>query len=150
MTALVKRRRSAVAADRRHDGVVALLAEVLDGTTNLRGAACVDHPKLFDIDVPHAEVGHAAAQSRWDAVKATCQRCPVRGECWQWSADLRRSARRPTGPLATTDASPWKGTGRPRRRAQERIEAPEPPWSVPKRSRGARARIRPSINRRRR
>lgn len=151
VTAPAKRRRSAVTADRRrHDGVVALLAEVLDGTTNLRGAACAEHPKLFDLDVPHAEVGHTSPRERWSAVKATCQRCPVRGECWQWATGLRNSTRRPAGPLATTDASPWKGTGRPRRRAQERIEAPETPRNAPKRSRGARARIRPSINRRRR
>lgn len=203
MTAATPRHRAATLD--RHDGPVALAAEILGGSADLRGAACADYARLFDVDVPAADLGHADERERWSAVQRVCRSCPVRGQCWSWATRLPGN-RKPSGPTAASVNSPFNRgpaaaevtpasaditpavtetcTGkdclrpvlarglclahyrryrrnpdqprdhllRPLRRSPHAPKEPQPEPGphprTPQRSRGARSRIRPSINRR--
>lgn len=87
-----------------------LMVAILRGSADLRGAACVGHARLFDIDVRASEVGHADETHRWAAVAAICQTCPVRGRCWEW-ASVQPSTRF-SGPAAATSGNPFLPRGR--------------------------------------
>ncbi len=130
----------------RHDGPVALAAAILEGSANLAGAACTATPRLFDPDVKAADLGHPDEGTRWAAVTRVCRSCPARGRCWQWSQDMA-AARRPAGPTAASVANPFR-----MRRRTSVVVPPTTPPATPesRRRRGARARVRPSIHRRRR
>lgn len=104
MTAPAKRRPISPAG--AHDGPVALAAAILEGSADLHGAACTDHPRLFDPDVHAADLGHASESERWDQVQGVCVSCPARARCWAWADGLSHH-RRPLGPLATTMANPF-------------------------------------------
>ncbi|GAA1480622.1 hypothetical protein GCM10009624_10620 [Gordonia sinesedis] len=194
---MTARRHGSLTMDRRrHDGPVALMAEILEGTADLRGAACTARPRLFDPDVEHSEVGHTSAADRWREVRRICQSCPARAACWAWATRAPHT-RAPLGPTAASVNSPFRrvpdratsavgnvcegmecdrpcfamglcnahysryvrNPDQPRDRllrplaAQRRTypdqePAPAPPRSTAKR--GARSRIKPSINRSRR
>ena len=60
-------------------GFVELLAEILRGTADLRGAACQGKPHLFDVERQTPET--------FEAATSLCRRCPVRAKCWQWSIE---------------------------------------------------------------
>lgn len=118
---------------RRFDGPVALAAEILRGTADLRGAACTSEPKLYDPDVQASELGLTDVE-RWEAVKAICVGCPARGRCWEWASGLN-GHRRPRGPLADVQSDPFAGVRRwDRRRAgiPDPDPEPRPPKPEPK------------------
>lgn len=104
MTAPAKRR--PISRADTHDGPVALAAAILEGSADLRGAACTAHPRLYDPDVRAAGLGYASEAERWDEVQATCISCPARGRCWAWAAELS-ATRKPAGPLAATMSNPF-------------------------------------------
>ena len=123
-------RKSAMTLDRRrHDGVVALMATMLEGTTDLRGAACTANPHLFDPDVPAETLGLTDIE-RWRAVQATCIGCPARAACWDWATSVGNHGR-PRGPLADSMNDPFASSRRwERRRAASDPEAEEPAPTV--------------------
>lgn len=143
---------------RGKQGPVDLVAALLTGSADLRGAACAGMGRLFDPDVAHAELGYPDQIARERAISATCVGCPVRAECWAWASRL--PSLRVTGPTAASSSVGLvmraRKPGRPRaeapyrpRRPAAELPAPEIPRPGPARRRGARSRITPSINRRR-
>lgn len=138
MTAPTKRR----PMPRRYDGPVALAAEILRGTANLRGAACTAQPRLYDPDVSAEELGLTDAE-RWGRVKATCVQCPARGRCWEWANGLTGHAR-PRGVLPDVIQNPFASV---RRWERQRLAAEEEPAPgappTPRRGRH----LKPSIHR---
>lgn len=149
---------------RGKQGPVDLVAAILTGSADLRGAACAGMGRLFDPDVAHAELGYPDQIARESAVEATCVGCPVRAQCWAWASRL--PSLRVTGPTAASSSVGLvmraRKPGRPRTEAPYRPrksvtepptpEDPEPeiPRPGPARRRGARRRVKPSINRKRR
>lgn len=150
MTAPVRRRQQ-----RPEGGPIALAAAILRGSANLHGARCVDYVGEFDVDQHAEDLGYADERERWEFCQVVCRACPARASCWSWSEGLN-GHRKPAGPLATTTINPFPITRAQRARHQhtepapqleEPAPAPDPPRSKPKR--GARAQIKPSINRKR-
>lgn len=138
-------------------GVVELLARILTGSENLRGAACAGRGPLFDPDVPAEALGYAGRDEREEAIAATCISCPVRGQCWAWASELSMSY--VVGPTAATASVPLvmrhRPPGRPPRPVAALKESAEPPPAPEDpepardrpRPRGARHRVHPSIHR---
>ena len=119
------RRRGAQTIDqRRHDGPVALVAEILKGTAPLHGAACTADPALFDLDVHAETLGYPDEAARWAAVQRVCISCPARGRCWAWSSELT-AARQASGPVATTRVNPFP-ISRAFAERPPRVQDPEP------------------------
>lgn len=136
-----------------YDGPVALAAAIVSGSENLHGARCTEYPRLFDPDVDHAALGYPTREARRAAVEQTCISCPVRARCWDWSTSI--SPNRVAGPTASTSHVASALWPRNRRRRAAAVPAPEdhepeiaPPR--PAQPRGARSKVRPSVNRKRR
>ncbi|WP_168698775.1 WhiB family transcriptional regulator [Gordonia paraffinivorans] len=68
---------------RNEPGLLPLLAEVLEGTADLSGAACAGRPELFD----EAAVGEdvQTARYRHRAAVRICSTCPALDRCRQWA-----------------------------------------------------------------
>lgn len=88
---------------RTHDEL-GLMAAILTGSADLRGAACVGRTALFDPDVPAESLGHADESARWEETQRVCQSCPARAACWAWASELPSG--RVSGPVATTTVNP--------------------------------------------
>lgn len=101
----------------RHDGPVALAAEILRGSADLRGAKCVEYRDEFDPDLHARDIGYDDEADRWAIVQLVCRACPARGACWAWASELS-GHRRPAGPLATTTVNPFPITRAQRKRHQ--------------------------------
>src|ERR1700758_2741069 len=83
----------------------AALAAALADAPDLRGAACVGHARLFDVDGNHAH--------DYSEAIAICHQCPVLTDCEQWLERLGpRSRRRPSAIVAGLLATTGTGTGR--------------------------------------
>lgn len=135
------------------DGPLGLLAMILRDAPDLRGARCTEYPREYDPDRTASELGYADEDERWQMVQTICRACPARGACWAWSSSLSRS--RVTGPTATAAANPFRLRAARRAaacRSAEVSEDPEPEIIPPRpaQRRGARSKVRPSINRKRR
>ncbi|WP_411815622.1 hypothetical protein [Gordonia sp. SND2] len=98
------------------DGPVALAAEILRGTADLRGAKCVEYRDEFDPDIRAADIGYDDESDRWAIVQMVCRACPARGACWEWSSELSHHAR-PRGPLADVFINPFSAVRRWERRS---------------------------------
>lgn len=147
---------------RADEGALGLLVEILRDSENLHGAKCVEYRDEFDPDKLATEIGYASESERWDMCQVVCRACPARGACWAWAS--RQHESRVSGPTAASQINPFnlRKRGRPRAEAPYRPrmpatptpspEDPEPDPSRPRPSqrRGARSRVRPSINRRHR
>lgn len=135
------------------DGAVGLLEAVLRDSPDLRGAACKGRGRWFDPDLSAEAAGFRTNDDREQAITVTCVSCPVRARCWEWATSV--SPNRITGPTAASTsiagAMRWRG---PRRaaalRATEDQEDTETEIATPRpaQRRGARSKVRPSINRR--
>ncbi|WP_168702110.1 WhiB family transcriptional regulator [Gordonia paraffinivorans] len=69
---------------RREPGLLPLLAEILEGTANLSGAACAGRPELFD--EPGADEDAQTVRYRHRAAVRICARCPALDRCRQWAS----------------------------------------------------------------
>lgn len=136
-----------------HQGPVALIAAILTGSENLHGARCTEFPREFDPDVLAEDLGYEDEGERWQMVQTICRACPARGACWEWSRSLAWN--RITGPTATAAANPFRLRAARRAAARSAVEVSEVPEGgieaqQPVQRRGARSRVKPSVNRKRR
>ncbi|MDV6310319.1 transcriptional regulator [Gordonia amicalis] len=90
---------------RREGGELGLLAAILRGMPNLRGAACVGSPGLFDPRDPNEDPDDTAY--RHQAAARICLGCPALEPCRDWSSSQRGQE------SAVTAARTPKGPGRP-------------------------------------
>lgn len=90
---------------RRDGGELGLLAAILRGMPNLRGAACVESPALFDPRDPNEDPADTAY--RHQAAARICLSCPALDACREWSGS------QPGQVSAVTAARTPKGPGRP-------------------------------------
>ena len=91
-----------------HDGTVDLLAQILDGTNDLRGAraACAGASALFEPS-PMSEPQQHRFRRRAAAL-ALCDECPLLPDCRRWLASEPRTrwvGWTVAGQLITADAS---------------------------------------------
>lgn len=84
---------------------VGLMVAIITGSTPLPGAACQGRHQLFDTDVRGADLGYGSEAERWSAVQATCQSCPVRGQCWAWAS--KAYGGQVVGPTAASQVNPF-------------------------------------------
>lgn len=68
---------------RSEPGLLPLLAEVLEGTADLSGAACAGRPELFDEAGPDEDV--QTVRYRHQAAARICARCPALDRCRRWA-----------------------------------------------------------------
>lgn len=70
----------------------ALLAD-LTHVPHLDGAACIDHPQLFDQTIGGTAARPEVAAARRDAVKICREQCPCLAECDRWVSSLEPNQR---------------------------------------------------------
>ncbi|WP_168705329.1 WhiB family transcriptional regulator [Gordonia paraffinivorans] len=68
---------------RNEPGLLPLLAEVLEGTADLSGAACAGRPELFDEAGPDEDVDNVRFRHR--AAVRICSTCPALDRCRAWA-----------------------------------------------------------------
>lgn len=95
------------------DGMLRLLARVLDGTPGLDGAACTGRGALFDPIEPDEDQDDA--RYRVDRAVDLCRACPALAVCAQWTEALAPS-RRPAGTIAARPARIPRAPGRPKKK----------------------------------
>lgn len=142
---------------RRAAGTVSLLAEILEGSADLRGARCVEYPNEFDKTLTAEEIGYADEGERWEMCNVVCRACPARGACWEWAQTLPDHWRAGMGPIADSTINPFsmkrtKAAAAAALRdhtasATQIPPEPEIPPPRPTQRRGARSRVRPSVHR---